>query len=302
MNRTTKLVMAGGLVAMAIGAGGCTPTVIGGDFASAGKLLADGNTLKASNSMTASLRTSGAGVTSATNTDFSVETNNDGGIDIEADGKTMSFSDSDVSGDQWRKDGNPQQVAIAFGKSTREAIDEDDKNYSQVWQYFYADNSPEQLTGFAVVGNETPVGSMPTSADATYVGQAGMIVSPVAGNIGQNSFAVQWGTDDAKRANRSSDARLEADFAAKSVNGAFTGAVVIAGNTATSDARFDVTLQNGNISGNGFSGNLTGNNIDNGSYEGKFFGPSAEEAAGVVEMSRGGGTFLGAGAFHLVKD
>jgi hypothetical protein len=285
--------------ALTIVLAGCGPTVT---FDSAGKMLSDNKELSASAEMTSSLRTSGAGVTAATNTTFAVKKNAGGGVDVTAGGKTMSFSPADVTSNpsRWAKAGVPTQVAVPVGETTVSALAASDAEYAQVWGYFYQDAS-ERLLGFGAVGNETPVASMPTTATASYVGVAGIVGNSTA-NPGVNSIEAEWGTERAKQVNGSSEARLSVNFANKTVNGNLSGAVRNVGGVMTSAPALDMTLGTAAIVGNSFTGTVTGQGVDaNSTYAGKFFGPAAEEAAGVIDMSAGGGTFLGAGGFHTKK-
>ncbi len=102
----------------------------------------------------------------------------------------------------------------------------------------------------------------------------------------------------ARNANPASEARLNVDFANRTISGQLTGAYHVSANRT--DTSYDMALGATTINGNEFTGALVGGGAENGAiYTGKFFGPNADEAAGIIEYvgSRG----AGAGAFHTTK-
>ncbi|MBX3532095.1 MAG: transferrin-binding protein-like solute binding protein [Rhizobiaceae bacterium] len=302
-NRLSTATAAGALTIMLAG---CGPTVT---FDTAGKMLSDNKTLTASTELTANVRKT---TTAAkTSTDFTVKRNGSGGVDVNVAGKAMSFSGSDVSGNVWTKGGNPLQTAGATNESTTSAISASDSNYAQVWQYLYAETN-ELNEGFAVVGNPTPVASLPGSGSVNYSGRAGVIVTQA--NAPATRFIGQYGTTDAKQVNASSAATLTANFGSKTVTGALTGGVGVqttANGQQTVGATFNagsMTLGTANISGasgqytGAVSGSFGAGTVDGGStYTGQFFGPNAEETAGVINFGLNNGGFVGVGAFHADK-
>lgn len=130
-------------------------------------------------------------------------------------------------------------------------------------------------------GRETPVSAVPTTGTATYTGvtvgvgidKAGL-VDAIAGNLS-----------------------LTANFSAATVSGAVAG--LINSQSVALDARATMA---GTIGGNGYAGtvqgtNLAGNTVlGSGNFDGKFFGPAAEETAGKWNFNSTDGSKL-MGAF-----
>lgn len=305
-NRLSTATAAGALTIMLAG---CGPTVT---FDSAGKLLSDNKTLSSSSAFTSNVRKTTTAAT--TSTDFSVKKNASGGVDINVAGKALSFTSSDVQGNTFRKAGNPLQKAAAFDasgpESTSGATSASETNYAQLWTYMYAETN-ELNEGFAVVGNTTPAGSIPTTGSATYTGQAGVVVT--AANAPGTRFVGQYGTAEAKQANASSTATITANFSNRTVTGQLTGGVGVqttANGEATVGAAFDagsMSLGTAAINGSGvYSGGVTGNfgvnTVDASStYTGTFFGPAAEETAGVINFTVNNGAGVGNGGFIAKK-
>lgn len=121
-------------------------------------------------------------------------------------------------------------------------------------------------------GDETAVSNMPKSGRATYIGNATRFDNIASG--------------DAKLANVGTS-RLYADFDNKTISGKLD----------MDGGRRDITLHTAQIKGNAFEGKAVAEGnvfawIDReGTYEGKFFGPNADEVAGKTEFS--GSTLVG---------
>lgn len=295
-----KLGAAAAVGVLGLAVSGCSPTTAPVTMESAGKILSENRTLSASTQMTASMRAPAGGQFARTDTDFSVRRNSNGGVTVEAAGKSLAFTaqNSATNPERWASGQNPAQVVFPVGNTTVSAISASNSDYSQIWQYAYTDNN-EALFGFAAVGSETPAASLP-GGSATYRGLAGAVV---------NGTPVVWGTPEARQAqinagNSGSDATLTANFGTRRVEGNFTGAAVVGNNNVHQAVNLEMTLNSGDISGNQFSGTVASTgavvfNPNNSTYTGRFFGPGAEEAAGVLELSAPGVT--GVGAFHLKK-
>ena len=162
--------------------------------------------------------------------------------------------------------------------------------------------------GFGVVGNMTPSTSLPTNTTVNYSGTAGVILA------NNNARAVAlYGTPEAKAVNPASEARLTANFTNRTISGQLSGAVGASTdalgtlNGALAPLGDSLTLgtsaiaNDGRYSGGAVSGDIQGNTAGNGStYSGAFFGPNAEETAGVLKIDFGNG-ISGVGALHADK-
>ena len=170
------------------------------------------------------------------------------------------------------------------------------------WAFAERDSQGDFLSGtynYIVHGDRTPDSAMPTSGTATYDGRMEAVELPTDKAIlGINSRGTfYWG-----------DVTLTADFATSDVAGNFTDLL------RSQPGRFgpyvpvpgDVTFDAG-ISGNGMTAdNLTGTGdlagYQNGNVRGAFFGPSAEEAAGVFDAHDQTGNKILSGWFGTTKD
>ena len=148
-----------------------------------------------------------------------------------------------------------------------------------------------------VHGDRTPDSAMPTSGTATYDGR-----------MEARSFP----SDDAVFTSSSlhsgyrGDVTLTADFANAGVAGEITSLESRIGNGSYSSATGGVTFD-ADINGNGITAdNLTGTGAlagyQNGNVRGAFFGPSAEEAAGVFDAQDQTANRVLTGWFGTAKD
>ena len=142
--------------------------------------------------------------------------------------------------------------------------------------------------GYVVHGSRTPAAAMPTVGSATYRGEA---------------FAQVWEPAPASASVRDSltysgSLNLTADFAAGSIAGRIDN--LRRGTTFGNDfsaVSGQFTIDNGAIQGNALSGDLSGSDLTNevrftGNVQGAFYGPAAEEAAGVMEATGDDNTLL----------
>jgi hypothetical protein len=158
---------------------------------------------------------------------------------------------------------------------------------------------PSSTYNYIVHGDRTPDSAMPTSGTATYDGRMEAVELPTDKAIFpiNSTGTFYWG-----------DVTLTADFATSDVAGNFTDLL------RSQPGRFgpyvqvpgDVTFDAG-ISGNGMTAdNLTGTGdlvgYQNGNVRGAFFGPSAEEAAGVFDAHDQTGNKILSGWFGTTKD
>lgn len=154
------------------------------------------------------------------------------------------------------------------------------------WGFWARSDSNKVLGANEIVatlygGRETPVGAVPIAGSATYLGitvgvgidRAG-VVDAIAGNLS-----------------------LTANFSTSTVSGSVTG--LINSQSAPLDARATMA---GTVGGNGYAGTVQGTNLSgntvlgSGNFDGKFFGPAAEETAGKWNFNSTDGSKL-MGAF-----
>jgi hypothetical protein len=130
-------------------------------------------------------------------------------------------------------------------------------------------------------GRETPLAAMPNLGSASYLGTTGGLSIDRNGNFEPIAGTVN----------------LTANFGAATITGAVDG--LRNSTNALLDAR---GVLSGNITGNGFAGTVQGTNqagtspLGSGVFDGKFFGPVAQEVAGKWNFESGDGTKL-LGAF-----
>ena len=141
-------------------------------------------------------------------------------------------------------------------------------------------NSWQSGTALSVVhGQRTTSASMPRTGTATYAGRAAAHVflpSPGEGR-GSTSYAEGY----------SGSLSLSADFAAGSISGSIFNlehSPRYYDNDQYSAVPGEFTITNGIIQANGLSGSLSGLGYD-GTVSGAFYGPAAEEAAGVMQAT-----------------
>ena len=139
---------------------------------------------------------------------------------------------------------------------------------------------------------------MPASGSATYSGEFSAQEFPSDQAVTSRSGAVTyiWGS-----------ATLTADFASSSVAGAFGDMRKRAGNSGTSTAASGGATFNAQINDNRLAASdLTGTGdlagFRNGAVRGAFFGPAAEEAAGVFDAADGSANRVLSGYFGTKKD
>ncbi len=147
------------------------------------------------------------------------------------------------------------------------------------------------ISGYATIGVHTPPAAVTQqTATATYTGGFGLGFIPSAG-----SRSLNYGISGTKNG----DLTMNVDFDANTIGG-----------TGTFDRGGTITFDSAPISGNGFAGsfrldatgrreaNLTNNPVGN--YSGNFFGPDADDIAGVMQMNgtHANGTLLGIGGFR----
>ena len=151
---------------------------------------------------------------------------------------------------------------------------------------------------YLVHGNRTPETAIPASGTATYSGGFSAQEHPSDQAVSTRDAAVTyfWGS-----------AVLTADFASSSVAGTFSDMRKRPGNSGTSTAANGGATFNAQINGSRLTasdlmgtGDLAG--YRNGAVRGAFFGPAAEEAAGVFDAADGSANRVLSGYFGTKKD
>ena len=164
---------------------------------------------------------------------------------------------------------------------------------------FEEKNSPEDYTSstydYIVHGDVTSSSAMPTSGSATYDGRM---------------RAVEHPTDDAlffsASTNYRGDVELTADFANAAVTGVIDNLQSRVGfgsySSANGGATFSAEISGSNITSTDLSGTGDLSGYQNGNVRGAFFGPAAEEAAGVFDAQDQTNNKILAGWFGTAKD
>ena len=136
--------------------------------------------------------------------------------------------------------------------------------------------------GKVVHGSRTPAASMPSTGSATYLGSA---------------YADVWEPSPANASVRNAGGirgslALSADFAAGSISGRIDNlARRMNLSSPYSSVSGQFAIDNGAIQGNGLTADLSGLGYS-GAVRGAFYGPAADEAAGVMEATGSDSTML----------
>lgn len=168
----------------------------------------------------------------------------------------------------WRPWGGSRYSSAATWSHNRYADAESDEWVFGTW-------------GYVVHGSRTPSASMPTVGSASYRGEA---------------YAHVWDPRPASASVRDAEfyrgaLRLEADFAAASISGVVNNLEEQQSDGTYAAINGQLDIADGGIQGNALSADLSGNGFT-GNLRGAFYGPAAEEAAGVMEASGDDSTLL----------
>ncbi len=168
----------------------------------------------------------------------------------------------------WRPWGGSRYSSAATWSHNRYADAESDEWVFGTW-------------GYVVHGSRTPSASMPTVGSASYRGEA---------------YAYVWDPRPASASVRDAEfyrgaLRLEADFAAASISGVVNNLEEQQSDGTYAAINGQLDIADGGIQGNALSADLSGNGFT-GNLRGAFYGPAAEEAAGVMEASGDDNTLL----------
>ncbi len=138
-----------------------------------------------------------------------------------------------------------------------------------VWEQDNGDTllQSNELLAAIYGGLETPVSNIPTTGSFTYHGQTLGVGIDRAGNVAAITGNIG----------------LTANFADRSMTGNVSS-IALSGSSGVSFPGTTATLT-GNLSGNGYAGSMlvkdsTAATVGDGSFDGRFFGPAAQETAG----------------------
>lgn len=290
---------------------GTSGTAVYADVAGrAAEALEDGNTLTATQQSAAAIARNYDAQTAEIVEDgtASVSKNAAGGLDLTVAGRTISFTPADTSADGYGYEVATAGIWTWTGDSMAEALDPSGPGYVRAFDYFVDLDPGTGRSGFIVTGTETRPSALAALPTATYDGRAQVRVASAEGfaNFGD-------AVSDAR-----GDIALTANFGAGTVSGSVTNMESREPRNADPTRTWtpfagSVALGSAPISGNGFTGSVTADatfestigTIDAGStYSGGFYGPAAEQAAGVFNLTgtaAGGGGMVGWGLWQAER-
>lgn len=275
-----------------------------------GAAFAEGTTLKSRKQTSASLQRdwSTGKNTIGNTTEVGLKKNSSGGFDVTIGGKTLSFSAADKSTDGYGYEKSTSSSYTSLWSWSRDTVDEaaSSTHYSEVWQVIEDQDYNDDLEqrAFFVTGTETMPEALRDLPVANYQGWA--VLRLYLGN--QSNFNVNTSIKG--------DLALVADFGKGTVKGTIGDLETrqgSSGNPWQPLANHSITLNETEIQGNGYSGTITpvGSGFTNqgavveAGYSGAFYGPAAEETAGVlwalIKLPNGTVDSVGYGAFQGEK-
>ncbi len=308
-------ILAGVTALLSLGAAGCEilPNVseYSVDVGSAAKRLGDGAVLRGKDGGVES-DFSVPGSSKVAQNVFEIRRNADGAVDIAVNDDIVKFAAADADGDfGWRKkDGTKDSSLYSWNGKVADVLNPDDKNYSQIWEYYlYDDATKKEVGGFSTTGTYTKPETLKSRPTATF---EGYMVAKTWGKMNpHNQSQFEAGTDAAKGIYGAGNTgvTMTADFAAGTIEGEIKGitsawnggggplgpAGAIAGSLKMEKTTIDdASTYEGTITNNGMPMNWGTT-----TYRGDFYGPEAEETAGVISIDTP--TQAGSGAFRAFK-
>ena len=226
------------------------------------------------------------------------------GWNVTTNGRTFELSDSDLGSHPQYPQSYVATVTegeeIYFWTETGGFSNNPEFNHFDVkgWAFSETD-SPGSYTSstfdYIVHGDVTSSSAMPASGTATYDGRM---------------EAIEFPSDDgvfyASSTNYRGDVALTADFANAEVNGVIDSlqSRVGSGSYSSADggATFNAEISGSNITANDLSGTGALSGYQNGNVRGAFFGPAADEAAGVFDAQDQANNKILTGWFGTSKD
>ena len=287
--------------------------VLAVDAGTAAMALDEGMTLRASQRASSQWTRNFDTQTAVLSADSSatISRNDAGGLDLTIGGQTFSFSSADVTDDGYGfqlPDGSAG-IWTWSADSMAAALDPAYPDHQLVFDYYADFSESGGVNGFAVIGTEAAVAALANLPTATFSGYTRIRLAP------QTGFT-NW---DNSVSEAEGDVSLTANFGSGTVSGAITNIGGRAPFTEDPDRTWtaldgEVTMAEAAITGNGFTGGLSGDaafnanvgTLDPGSsYSGTFFGENADEVAGGINVTGAdpdGGKFLGFGFWRAYKN
>lgn len=306
-------IVAGTAMLAALGACGgttsATKAVYSDPVGTAVQALDAGKTLSTDDKTVTAMRLNqNTGDTSPTSATVSLAKNSQGGLTLTVNGDTHVFTSADATADGY---GYEQKTSSTYAgvfswdqNSVADALSSSNPDYAQIWGYQVDDGTVPNTRGFAVLGTETKAADLKNLPTATYNGWMVTETYPKAGFV-----------DNATSKGRlRGDVTMSADFGAGNVSGNVSNlSIRDPGTTTDVSTAGSIAMDSAPITGNGFSGTLTPSGtftgpsgaltVSNGTYAGKFFGPSADQVGGTISLqgNYAGTDGNGAGFFKASK-
>jgi hypothetical protein len=278
----------------------------------AGGAIEKGETLTARSVSTAGqLLEYGGGNTSLKDAKVSVERNAAGELNLYVNGTRRVFTPQDratgSSGSAYgyaiNDDTNKVYINVANFTGDLDDLLTTGSGYAEAL-FVQTNQVPEignkNVRAFAILGTETRDADLAGLPSATYTGTSAIKVTP------DNNFA---GTSD--EIEIKSNLAMSADFGAGTVSGRLSDIRVVRanGNSVDRSVNGTIAMNTATFDTNGYAGTLSPDttyrsnapvNISTGSYSGAFYGPVANQAAGVISLNgrRGGEDVNGIGFFN----
>ncbi|MEM5500344.1 transferrin-binding protein-like solute binding protein [Ahrensia kielensis] len=244
--------------------------------------------------------------------DFSLKKNDRGGIDVTIEGRDFSFGEKDkLEPDDegnvydFEQDADGKYAGVfSYTGTLEQALGEgrEGQRYHRAIGYQIYDGSEPNLRGVAVIGAETPQAAMDALASSAKP------IAKYSGTFRVDSFpTAEFASVSSSRTRVRGDFDMEADFGAGTISGETTYVEAREpgqNDFSKNDNHFEFSKTD--ITGNGYEGTVTANGGDAvGKYSGGFYGPSAEEIAGVISTEvtyDDDGTYVGIGAFSGAQE
>ena len=226
------------------------------------------------------------------------------GWNVTTNGRMFELSDSDLGRDPRYPDSYLTPLSegeeVWLWTYTRGFWKTPEFNHFDVKGWSFGEKSPPEVytsstRDIIVHGDVTSSSAMPTSGTATYDGRM---------------YAEEFPSDDAVSFTESTryrgDIALSADFANAAVKGVIDSLESRVGtgsySSANGGATFNAEISDSNITANDLNGTGALSGYQNGNVRGAFFGPAAEEAAGVFDAQDQANNKILTGWFGTTKD
>lgn len=234
-----------------------------------------------------------ARTTSPQTVPFTLRKTDEGNLAMTVDGTEIIFTDVERDEDFGYRDDTPPGFLSLYSADgpLSDDLDPTNTSYANVFSYYLDDNGEGANFGYVVVGAETEVADLDALAnELTYSGFMNI-------DFHQQSDFVEFRADSVRVRG---DMEMIADFAANTISGSSNlgGLMLRAGDTSEVPMAGQVFLTSTAIEGNSFGSMVTadadfydstGVGLLDVEYDGSFFGPTGQEAAGVLSGTSNGG-------------